>query len=74
MQEIGNGSSFCSLRRVTYKALNILGALSHDRLRVMVEVWAKGWVMWWFRRLRRRCEMGKMTYELSDLLEIERLG
>ena len=27
-----------------------------------------------FRRLKGCCEMGKTTYELSDLLEIERLG
>ena len=28
-----------------HKVLDILIALSHDRLRVMVEVRAKGWVM-----------------------------
>lgn len=52
------------------KALDILGALGRDRLRVMFEVRAKGWVVWWFWRLRGWCEIGKMTYELSDLWEI----
>lgn len=54
-----------------HKALDILGALGRDRLRVMFEVRAKGWVVWWFWRLRGWCEIGKMTYELSDLWEID---
>ena len=52
MQEIGNGSWFCEQLRVMCKALDILGAFGCDRLRVMVEVGTKGWVMWWIRRLR----------------------
>lgn len=52
MQEIGYGSWSCRLLRVMCKVLDILGALGRDRLRVMVEVREKGWVMWWFRRLR----------------------
>lgn len=41
MQEIGHGSWFCELLRVTHKALDILGAFGCDRLRVMVEVGQK---------------------------------
>lgn len=52
MQEIGRGSSL-QVAESNSQSVEYLEALSHDRLRVMAEIGAKGWVMWWFRRLRR---------------------